>query len=154
LKVYRICKARWADSSLSGEGARIAGGRWNTEGTALVCTSATISLALLETLVHIDPDNVPSDFVIVPIEIPDILGAPRVLSAAELPLDWRAMPFSQSTQTLGDTWVAARSELVLSVPSTVVPQERNLLINPSHPMVAQVVVEEALAFSFDPRLWK
>ncbi len=154
MKVFRICKRRWAASSLSGEGARIAGGRWNSKGTPLVYTSATISLAVLETFVHIDPAIVPADFVIVPLEVPDAVGAPRVLLDADLPADWRSMPFSQSTQDVGDRWVSARSELVLSVPSTVVPHERNLLLNPSHPMITKVVVEAELPFSFDPRLWK
>ena len=139
--------------ALDGEGARQAGGRWNHRGVAVVYTSATLSLAALEYFVHLDPQDVPGDLVAIPAEIPDTL-ARREITARALPANWRAYPAPDELATLGTAWVRARTTAVLIVPSAIVPEERNVLLNPAHPDFRRIRRGTPAPFSFDPRLWR
>ena len=139
--VHRIAKAAYA--GLDGEGARLYGGRWNSPGQPMVYTAANPSLAVLEVLVHLDlpPELIPSDYRLLSIETPD--DAPsQVLQV--LPAD---------TVATGDAFLQAGEALTLRVPSLVVGQEINTLINPRHPAFAQVRLVSNEPFQFDPRLF-
>lgn len=141
--VYRIAKAAFCD--LTGQGARLYGGRWNSPGRPMVYTASAPSLALLELLVHLDLDLalLPDDYRLLSIDIPDT-------SAIEsLP---KTSPNVLACAMAGDAFLNRRAALVLSVPSTIIPQERNLLINPAHPQAAAVRVVSNEAFPIDPRL--
>jgi RES domain-containing protein len=138
---------------LDGEGARQAGGRWNHRGVAVVYTSATLSLAALEYFVHLDPADVPGDLVAIPAEIPDTLTR-REITADSLPANWQAYPAPDQLANLGTAWVRARTTAVLIVPSAIVPQERNVLLNPGHPDFRRIRLGAPAPFSFDPRLWR
>lgn len=117
----------------------------------MVYTSSTLSLAALELLVHLDPEDVPDDLVAMTIEVPDD-ARPRVISRDSLPRDWSRVHDHPACAAIGDAWVAEGSSLLLLVPSAVVPEEWNLLINPGHPRAREVKVRAVRPFSFDPRL--
>lgn len=149
MKVWRLCKRRHA--AFDGEGARRVGGRWNPRGTAVVYASESLSLAALEMLVHCDPALLPADLVAIGAEIPDSLRIDRI-EEGSLPRSWRRHPAPESLAALGADWLKSRESAVLSVPSAVVPRERNVLLNPAHPDFRKVKVGPPEAFSFDARL--
>lgn len=145
--------ARRGHQALDGEGARLHGGRWNTEGRAVVYSSQALSLAALEYLVHVDPLFAPSDLVATGIEVPHDPGLGAGVEPERLPPgDWRAYPAPEWQAELGDTWVKDGTFLWLSVPSAIVPEERNVLINPAHARMDAVRVLSTRPFSFDKRL--
>ncbi len=149
MKVWRLCKRRHA--ALDGEGARLAGSRWNSRGTAVVYASDSLSLAALELLVHCDPALLPDDLVAIAIEIPDGLARRRI-EIAELPRSWRRHPAPESLARMGDLWAKEMPSAVLSVPSAVVPGERNVLLNPQHPDFGRIRVGRLERFALDARL--
>jgi RES domain-containing protein len=149
LTVWRICRAQHA--RFDGEGARLYGGRWNHPGAAVVYTSGSLSLAALELFVHVDTDLLPVDLVSVPAQIPARL-ARSVLDERELPARWRTCPPPEALQDLGSQWAERGETAVLSVPSVVITEERNYLLNPGHTDFAEIVVGAPRPFSFDPRM--
>jgi RES domain-containing protein len=103
--------------------------------------------------VNLDVEEAPSDLVLVPVDLPEEVGV-EVVARGQLPLGWRKTPGPEALARLGSDWVRSRRSLALSVPSAVVPQERNYLLNPAHPDFARVVVGRREPFSFDPRMWR
>lgn len=148
---FRICSSR--HPPLDGEGARLAGGRWNPPGLAVIYASASSSLAVLELLVHTDSDLLPGDLTIVEIRIPDAVRM-EILDPATLPDDWRDYPPPESLQAIGARWARARRAAVFAVPSAVNPLELNYLVNPDHPDASRVSIVTTRPFVFDPRLFK
>jgi RES domain-containing protein len=120
---------------------------------ALIYTSATLSLAALEYYVHLDPVDSPADLVAIPADIPDAVARSEIGIDA-LPPGWRDYPAPDDLADLGTAWVRAHRTAVLVVPSALVPQERNLLLNPAHTDFAQIRRGVPEPFSFDPRMWK
>lgn len=154
--VYRIQKRQFVDSVLTGEGARLNGGRWNPPGTPLLYTSTTPELALLETLVHLDgtPIRDLPPFVRITIELPDAI---EELTASILPVGWNRLKFPDTLpRFLLSRLVPTYPALAFSLPSVVLPNSpsRNVLINPLHPLMSQVTVVEVLPHEFDERLRK
>ncbi len=147
--VWRIC--REAHQALDGEGSRLHGGRWNSERVSVVYTSSTLALAALEYLVHVDIEDVPDDLVAMAIEVPDDAGG-GIVAVDDLPLDWNQVPDHPACARIGDQWVAEGTVLLLRVPSAVVPEESNLLINPDHPRAGDVLMVSIRPFAFDSRL--
>lgn len=152
-RVWRLCKRKHAASAFDGEGARLTGGRWNPPGLPVVYASETISLAALEALVHMDPDDAPEDLVVIPVDIPDDVAVAEV-TARMLPNDWRSTPAPTRLQQLGANWTQTGKTAVLSVPSVLVPQERNCVFNPEHPDFARIRRGIPEPFVIDPRLRK
>jgi RES domain-containing protein len=148
---YRIVKARHARTAFSGEGARIAGGRWNRPGEAVVYASASLALAAIETFVHLGEDALHIEFVHFRIEIPDEVGIQR---CRRPPPGWRAEPPEESSMRYGSRWLRQGRTAVLEVPSAIVPSEMNYLLNPAHPGFRRIRVGRPLPFLFDPRMWK
>jgi RES domain-containing protein len=107
----------------------------------------------MELLVHVDDEDLAKDYVGIPADIPPSLEITR-LRVADLPRDWRAFPRPQALADLGNRWAAARQSAVLAVPSAVIPQELNYLLNPLHPQFKRIQVGRPEPFSFDPRLGK
>lgn len=149
--LYRIAPERHA-ADLTGEGARRYGGRWNKKGTAVMYTSESRSLAVLESLVHVSLPNLPADLKIITIRIPDGI-APREIDRSRLPLDWRGNPPPFTLAEWGSAWAALGESLLLRVPSAVLPDEYNVLINPQHPDSARMQVVEIADFAYDKRLY-
>jgi RES domain-containing protein len=148
-RAWRIVREDHGSTAFDGEGAWRFGGRWNSRGTRTVYTSATLSLAALETLVHLNPP-VAFKYVAIPIEFDEALVETLPLSA--LPSDWTEEPPSRATQDLGDRWIRESRSVVLEVPSVLIPGESNYLINPGHPEFRSVSIGPAEAFPFNPRL--
>jgi len=148
LRAWRLTRQPHAD--LSGEGARAYGGRWNSPGTALVYASERLSLAILEVLVHTDPDLLPDDYVEVELEIPDRVSR-QELRVDDLAEGWRTNV--DLTRARGDAWIRSAASAVLIVPSVLAPAEHNLLINPDHPDAAAVHRASLRPFRFDERLF-
>lgn len=149
---WRIVKTKWVESAFDGEGARRNGGRWNSEGTRLVYTSATQSLAALEMLVHMENEGILYKYSVIPVSFDDELV--QTLALTELPSHWSETGSIAYTRKIGDTWVKQQESLVLCVPSAVVPNECNYLINPAHVDFKAVQIGAAQPFPFDPRLLK
>jgi RES domain-containing protein len=154
MRAFRIVSSQRPDpvEALSGEGARLYGGRWNHPGTRLVYTASTASLALLEMAVHLPRLRFAREFILFELEFPDELG--ETLTREALPDAWDAYPFSATTQDIGDAWIASARSLALVVPSAVLPfGEPNILLNPAHPaFAAQVQVVDQHPFQPDPRV--
>lgn len=148
---HRIVKARHARTAFSGEGARVAGGRWNLAGDAVVYASASLALAAIETFVHLGDDALHIRFVHFRIEIP---GSVAIQRCRRPPLGWRAEPPEEASMRYGSTWLRRARAAVLEVPSAIVPSERNYLLNPRHPEFRRIRIGRPLPFVFDPRMWK
>jgi RES domain-containing protein len=149
LQAWRLLKTRYLATAWDGTGAKRAGGRWNSVGVPVVYTSASLSLALVEVLVHL-PSGILPAYSAVPVEFEERLVT--VLPQRSLPKNWRAEPAPSETRALGDAWAAAKESAVLRVPSVVVPNEFNYLLNPAHPDFTRLKVGKPVAFPFDPRL--
>lgn len=151
MRVWRIDRA--GRNPLEGAGGLHVGGRWNPKGRRIVYASAHLSLAILEKLVHVNPDRLPDNLVAFEIELSDSDTVVEELGASALPADWRAEPPPRSTQALGESWLADSARgAVLAVPSVVVPREWNYLLNPAHPGAGRWKVVHSEPFRFDPRL--
>jgi RES domain-containing protein len=149
--VYRLVKARYAERALDGAGAKTHGGRWSGKGAAMVYASDSIALAALELLVHLQREAVLNAYVLFTLRLPD--SQVMLLDRTALPPDWRRDPPSASTAAIGDEWAASGLSLALSVPSTLVPRQSNILLNPAHPAFPALAANTTQEpFDFDPRL--
>lgn len=135
---------------MSGAGARVAGGRWNRPGDAVVYTSASLALAAFETFVHLGEDAVHLRFVYFKAEIPDTLAIQR---CRKPPRRWRAEPPGDDSMLYGSRWLRAKRTAVLEVPSAIVPSESNYLLDPLHPEFRRIRIGRAMPFAFDPHMW-
>jgi RES domain-containing protein len=151
VRVWRI--ATKGHQACDGEGARLYGSRWTSRGQRAVFASATLSLAALERFVHADPDLDPPDLVALSIDIASNVTI-ETIEVGDLPAEWREYPPPDVLTRVGQSWLLASKALVLSVPSAVIPHERNYVINPSHAAFARAIIGRPAAFSFDPRMWK
>ncbi len=156
LSLWRLVKAKHAASAFDGEGARRFGGRWNERGTAVVYLGGTLSLAALETFVHLTVSDARLAFAAIEAMVPDGPDGVRVaqLTPQGLPGNWRAQPPPSETKAIGSKWVLAGETLLLRVPSVVVPRESNYLLNPAHPDFSRVTIHSPEPFGFDERMWK
>jgi RES domain-containing protein len=148
ISCWRLCDARFEATALTGEGAALVGGRWNSPGRRVVYASESRALALLEQLVHFDVDLMPRTLIAVTIMIPDGLDTARMPSPDD---GGRGFLDQSDTRAFGDEWLAQRETVALAVPSAVVSQESNYLLNPEHPSFASVL-HRAEPFWIDPRL--
>jgi RES domain-containing protein len=149
---WRIVKRRFADSAFDGESARLFGGRWNSPGVAVVYVASTRSLAALEMAVHLDRSTLLSAFVVIPCEFDE-----RFVTAVahdKLPARWRRDPPPPELAQIGDAWVKAAQSAVLAVPSAIIEEETNFLLNPAHPDFSRIRIKEPQDFDFDQRLIK
>ena len=147
MTVYRICKAKYPAND--GEGARRAGGRWNHKGTAMLYCGATASLCALEVLAH--SAMLPTDMIVVRARIANSIPI-QTVEESDLPPNWSSPRPSKKTQDLGTDWIKSGASTVLSVPSVIVPSERNYLLNPAHPDFAGIRFFPPRPFTFDRRL--
>jgi RES domain-containing protein len=149
--VWRIATA--THQGVDGEGARLHGGRWTPRGLPAVYASATLSLSALERFIHTDPDLEPPDLVAIKIDIgADV--AIQTLDIDDLPPSWREYPAPEILARTGESWLRKSTTPILSVPSVVIPHERNYVLNPKHDDFAKLIIGRPDAFSFDPRMWK
>lgn len=150
--VYRIEREKYLGTTLHGTGASMVSGyRWNSLNTRLVYTAESRALATLEVAVHLDlSEDLPLDRYYVEIEIPDDLQVQEV-SIEDLPDDWNVKPPTPTTQIIGDDFVNYNEVAVLKVPSSIVPDEFNYLINPLHEHAKRIKVIRTKKMEFDQR---
>lgn len=140
---------------LSGEGAKRTGGRWNERGVAVVYTSATRALACLETVVHLNAGGLPLNRYLVAVTIPDEVWVDaQTQTAAGLPIGWDAEPAGRVSMGFGTGWIRSGRSAVLRIPSVIVPEECNVLINPRHPAAVGITAAKVRRWLYDPRLVK
>lgn len=153
MQVLRIAKRKYANTAFSGEGTQRVGGRWTPRGVKAVYTSSSLALAALELLVHLASEDIGTLFVAIAADIPDDLQIDAI-AQSQLPDNWRDTPAPAALSGIGQEWLKAGRTAVLSVPSAVIPSERNYLLNPEHPNFERIKIARPEVFSFDPRLQK
>jgi RES domain-containing protein len=155
MRVFRLCRKHHGknqDTALNGVGSYLIGGRWNPAGYHIAYTSETTSLALLEVLAHADLEDLPNDLVVISVNIPDDVSM-SVLSPKDLPANWRNVdPAPTVLKQIGKTWVSQGDELLLKVPSVIVPDEYHILINSKHDEIKRISGFKTETFVIDPRL--
>jgi len=138
---------------LSGKGAEKTGGRWNRKGTPIIYASVSRALACLETVVHISGgDALPLNRYLVQIKIPMALWGSRSGFDAAHHVGWDAEPAGKVSIDWGTAWIQGKTTLLAEVPSVIVPEEHNILINPVHPEAAKLAAVKIRKWTYDQRL--
>jgi RES domain-containing protein len=150
--VYRVAPRAFA-RDVSGEGARLFGGRWNPKGKPALYTAESAALAMLENLAHYALSGAPPDLVLVTIDIPDnaTISKPRL---EELPADWDAFPYTPATANWGPRWLNAGAASILQVPSIIAPKGFgwNYILNPLHPELVGISIKTEVTWEIDERI--
>lgn len=149
ITVYRIAKDIFI-RDLTGIGAKTVGGRWNFKGIAVLYTSSSVSLSMLECLAHFPPAYAPKDMALASISIPE--DSIQEIRLEQLPENWRAVPSPRALKELAYKWIKKQESLVLKVPSIIVPEEYNYIINPFHPDFSTIKLNQVKPFRFDNRV--
>jgi len=147
--LYRLSNGEFI-KDLSGTGSKLFGGRWNSAGFNAIYTTESISLAVLEVLVHIKRFKTPLDYHLAYIEIPDTIS-PVIINKEKLKRTWKDdIAYSQF---MGDEFLKSSDGLLLKVPSAIIDEENNFIINPKHPGISKVKITSTKIFEFDERLY-
>ena len=149
--VYRIGKTKHA-RNLTGEGARLNGGRWNHKLTPCLYTSESRALALLEYSVNVNIDDIPHTLSITTLEIPDSIILQ--LTIASLPRNWRESPAPTATKDFGTDLLKNASHPVIKIPSAIIPEEFNYILNQLHRDSAAFRVIDVADFVYDVQIKK
>ena len=156
MRLWRIATKQWALDKRC-DGARLHGGRWNPVGVPVMYAGSTIEICALEKFVHLAGVPHPP-LVLVAIDVPDQVSGNDALhvqpTLSSLPTGWADLPPSSGAQEFGAAWLQSGSELVMFVPSAIIPESVNALINPAHPAYAQVTLGIVRDFTFDARMFK
>lgn len=151
MHVFRIAKTTYA-RDLTGTGARLKGGRWNTKGVGVIYTSETRSLAILEFLVHVPFAFLPAGLSLTQISVPNNVTINKI-SKTKLPKNWRDSPPPVELADLGADWALSQETPLLRVPSVIVEHEYNFILNPLHPDIRKIKISKIEPFVFDDRLF-
>ncbi len=150
--VYRITKKE--HSALDGRGGLYGPGRWHEKGNLVIYTSEHASLAAWEKIVHVASfENLPSDLLLVKIEIPDGIQIQTVPQKI-LTKGWDGYPFANETVNYGTSFLQKKEYLALKVPSVIIPDEFNVILNPLHQDIHVCKVINTTQFVFDSRIIK
>jgi RES domain-containing protein len=137
---------------LSGLGAAKAGGRWNSVGKAIVYTSKSVALAYLESLAHVGRQS-PRNRFLIRVVVPDkVWRAALWAKEKDLPKTWRAEPVGIGSAKFGDKWLSTGKSALLCLPSVIVPEDTNVLINPNHSDAGSIRARVQRQLLYDPRL--
>ena len=155
IKAWRIVRKKRLPEAFTGEGARLGGGRWNHAGTPVVYVSATLSLAALELFIHFTRKDMglSKSLLAIPVEIPDALRVMEI-HVKDLKPGWNVSPPPEFTKDLGTEWVKKNLSAILRVPSALIPEEHNLVINPKHRDFPKIIIGKPQPFALDERVWK
>lgn len=149
-QLWRVVKRKRAATAFDGKAAQRFGGRWNSPGRCAVYASASKSLAVLEVLVHLDVGRPLPRLVAFSFDLDSRLI--DRLGVAQLPRHWRTFRGLEATQRIGDEWLASGRALALAVPSVIVPEELNYVLNSAHPAFGRLKFGRSIPFLLDPRL--
>ncbi len=152
MRVFRLSKEKYS-RELSGKGAAKFGNRWNSKGTEMIYSAESRALAMAEVAVHLTLATLPSDYVMIEIDIPENIKI-KELKIKDLPSNWNSNPPSSNTQKIGDAFVESNDVCVLKVPSAVVQGDYNYLINPYHKQFKQLKIIDVRSFPFDKRIFQ
>jgi RES domain-containing protein len=152
MQLWRIRRRRYAARVMSGEGARLYGGRWNSRGVRVVYASTSLALAAVETFVNLEPNLSPADLVSIEAEIPDVLEF-GTLEVKTLPARWNETR-NESLHRFGDEWIRRGRTAALLVPSAAIRGEWNLLLNPAHADFSRIEFRDPEPFEFDARMFR
>jgi len=150
--VYRLLNLNYG-SGLSGKGAGIAGGRWNSPGISMIYTSESRALCTAEVAVNLPLGNIPIGFEMISILIPDDIILTGI-GEEDLPSGWKIFPLATLTQKIGDQFIIQGKYLVMKVPSAAVPGDFNYLINPRHPDFGRIEIIKKEPYEFRERFFK
>ena len=153
MKIFRISPEKFA-FDLTGEGARLQGGRWNTAGKPALYAAESPSLAMLEIIAYFDVTGGPPDLVLVTLEIPDTISTEKP-SIGDLPVNWNVHPKTPSSQIFGSNWLQKAKSACLIVPSVITPfgYGWNYVLNPLHPeLVNDIVIADSVTWKIDQRI--
>lgn len=148
--IYRLALEIFKED-MSGTGSKIYGGRWNVPGFAAIYTAENISLAVLEILVNTDKNNIPPLYYLIKIQLPDNLPV-KVITHAGLKEKW--YNDFEYAQYIGSNFLESGKESILKIPSAIVKEEYNFLLNPAHADFKKITIKEAVPFDLDIRLLK
>ncbi|MBA4408808.1 MAG: RES family NAD+ phosphorylase [Bacteroidota bacterium] len=150
--VYRITKKE--HSALDGMGGMYGPGRWHEKGNLVIYTSEHASLAAWEKIVHVASfDNLPDNLLLVKVEIPDGIEIQTVPQKV-LVKGWNSFPFANETVNYGTSFLRKKVHLALKVPSVIIPDEHNIILNPLHPDIQSCKIISTTRFIFDMRVFK
>ena len=152
MEVFRLSQRRFA-SPLSGKGAAIKGGRWNSPGVELIYTASNRSLAMAELAVHFGIGTMPRDYVMITIYVPPDISTMTITDTI-LPANWNTFPHGTAGQKIGDKFVADNRYCTLRMPSAVTKGDYNVLINPHHAEFPKIKIIDIEDFPFDRRIFK
>jgi RES domain-containing protein len=152
ITAWRITRKKYVREAFSGEGAKQFAGRWNPIGYPVIYVAESLSLAILELIVHLENDSDISSFAAIPVNFSRSIV--QVLPESQWPDNWFSLPISEPSQQVGKTWIEEMSSVVLQVPSSVVPQECNFLINPRHPKFSKIKIGTPQSLHIDQRISK
>ncbi len=150
MQLWRLVKTKYVSTALDGEGSRLYGGRWTSPGTPAIYASDNPALAVLEVLVHLQNGSVLPAYSLIAATVPDALL--ESLTTSSLPPSWNSSPVPPEVQAIGDAWIRSGRSLGLRVPSAVVQESVNVLVNPAHRQFAQFRIDSIKRFDFDHRL--
>lgn len=148
--VYRLTKKKYKDQ-LSGKGAEIYGGRWNNKGRQVIYTGESRALCTTEIAVHTPLGIVPNDYYLQSLQLPKLKM--YEISINQLDEHWKNLPHEISTKHIGDKFIDDNHLLIMKVPSAVIQDEYNYLINSKHKLFSKVKLIKVEAFAFDKRLF-
>lgn len=151
MQVYHLGASKFA-TQLSGEGAKLFGGRWNNIGQPCIYTSESQALGILEYAANVSLENIPHSLSITVYMLPD--DGWKEFKLSDLPKDWNEVPAPRSTMEFGTAHLQKGRYLALKLPSVIIPTEYNFILNPLHPDFKKIRIKEVLPFNFDARIKK
>ena len=146
--VWRLCREEYAD--LSGIGANLYGGRWNSPGHSVIYTASSLALAFVEIIPGLRKNSIPKGFVSLCISVEGSVSK-KEMPLDDFPVSWTQEKTSNWFIETGNQWLQEKKELILIVPSVIIPEEKNILINPHHPDIERVDIKTVKPFRVDPR---
>ena len=149
--LYRISRCNYIND-LSGTGTRLFGGRWSSKGIPGLYLASSRALSVLEVLVHLQPVFIPDDYCLAEIEVTD--NSVEIPDLSHLPANWAKVAPPHQLKYIGDSFLNAGKHLSFKLPSAIVPNEFNFLLNPLHSAMKKVHIVKQEPFSFDERLIK
>lgn len=155
VSLWRIAvdTASWTAEDMTGKGAASKGSRWNQVGEHVTCAATSISLAAWETRAHLAKGSaLPWNRILVRVDIPDDIWAARQLTPRPLPVGWDVIPEGMVSRAIGSRWLSIGATALLIVPSVIINEEDNVLINPAHPDAARITAHRIRQFIYDHRV--
>lgn len=149
MNVFHLGHSRFANQ-LSGEGAKLHGGRWNKMGTACIYTSESMSLCVLEYAANVRLDELPGSLSITVYELPHKCW--KECTIHELPSNWQALPAPEETKIFGSGLLQRSDVLAIKLPSTIIPTEYNFILNPQARAFASIKIIHTEVFTLDKRI--